>query len=577
MKQLTLLCLLLVAGFGIAAQQHITVCASALTPVDKFNAVDGEGQIAITQKHLRDADVILYICKSLGVTKVSYKNGGDIPVDNTNDDGPQFTDKLKYRIPKDRNYKADALVLIFTIKNKAKEFIIKTAQSAAASDTEHTEKEIADCKRAQLLKLHYDFNLTGLYKLLSDTCGEQCHPGCPSGDNIVVYDFATNATAKENWKSKNKKSVKVGDPLQFWIRRTNPPLYHVTIASEADNYHDETNSLLDLLKADVSKLAAVNSFNGDNCILVLSDSLLKAFDDMQAQLRRLRKNLSPYTDAYCLRRHMLAARDSVDAAFARSFPITNITDYEHALAYATSDTDHFSAAMIQSITTAYAITAESNYGYYFKIPEVQDVDVVRFRFNILGRDSTLALPHVKDGSIRVRTHGGFKVDVSSGLYYAFGLFDERFAMRPDSVLPAGATTYQKGNRVVPKEEDNAGEFGFSSFLHFYPRTGGKLNVSLSIGAGLNFSDKPRPRYFSGISFLFGQESRMGLTFGYVFGNVDRLSRRYTESNGVYDLVPESETTVQYRKVFQGRGFLSLTYSLPFFNQKQQAQEATAPK
>jgi len=567
----------LVFACSLLQAQSVTICDLKKTSYDKFDPVDNVAR-DISQADIKATGMALYICNQLNVTAVAIKgedgSWGPILPNSSVLLGPQLAGKTKYILVNNSSYKAGKITLRLTTGKKQTQIDILTKEDGAA-EKDLANKRSIRCKAEKLEKMvAFTFIPQNLIDALNDPCGKKCPYPC---DSILMktieYDFATNSIHyPAKWYS-----AKVGQPLQFWISRANPYLYDVTISSETENRFQESNSLLELLSAeDALKRAAdkttIQSSGGDTCALNLSDSLVKVLSDLQLELSNLRKSMSPYTDAFCLRSYMIAIRDGIDVALNRYFGSSGIRSFTQLLGYVNAHPDDFSDKAVKAMREAYAITNEANFGFFYKVPQLANVDAIIFKFNILPKEAGLALPIVKDGAIRVNARGGFKADVSSGLYYSFTMRDEAYTLRPDSVLIG--TSYVKGNRIL-RENTGKGEFGFASFLHFYSRTGGFINVSGSIGAGLNLASDPRPRYFCGGSLLIGRDTRVVLTAGCVFGNVKRISARYTSTAGQYDLLPPAEGSVLYRQKFIGRPFISLTYSLPFVGKKQGVQEVNA--
>jgi hypothetical protein len=574
MKLQTLLLFCLMVLQGVLHAQKVSIDNLTTTTITTFDKRT-ETSEPITAAYLQKNDLHIYIKKTLKISKVERKNLGTIPdILKIDTDPPVLSDYNKYVIVRDKNFKDKKIELLLTpTKGKAVTVTIEMAESNAA---EQDGQSIVDCKLEKLKAIRFRFISDDLYQQLEQKCPPFKCDTCPDNTNTLVYDFAEN-TLRYNGNSRNKRVVKVGDPVAFRIKNANPYLYNVTITDTLLDYNLQTSPLLDLLEAAnaIKGLESVTPTAKDgDCPLTLNDSLAKAITDLQMELARIQKHMRPYVDAACLMTIMEKMRAAVNASLNNYFGSRGISSFTALMAYLAEHEDAFPGKNLEGLETAYNQLMESHFGYYYKVPVVKDVDGISFRFNILPKDGSLALPMVKDGEVIMYTKGGFKIDVSTGLFYATDLRDREFVLRPDSINRGAG--FEPRQRIIP-EEQGRGEFGFSSFFHFYPRTGGIVNVAGSIGAGLSFTEKPSPRYFGGLSLLIGRDNRVALTGGVAMGYVRKLSSRYSlDASGEYNLLPEDAGTLQYKRQFWSSGFFSLSYNLRFVNRKQQAQVIEAP-
>lgn len=505
-----------------------------------------------------------------------------------------------YLIEKESKYEDDAIELLLKMKdpkknNKEKLFVFKIITIKGKPDPETTGSGLSACKIKKLKKIDdYIFIPDSLmFKLANNPCGGSVCKDCEPDNNIIQYDFKTNKTIKKFPKTFKKsddtgsKHPNVGGPVEFIIRNVNPYLYDVTISDTTVNHNmDASGTYLGLLLGqnlpDDNTTGAENFDGGDNtCILNDTDLLRKAVEDLYSQLGRFYDELlqsSPYTDASCfgelIRKVKLSINDTLRKKFSNA-PL-HINNYNTLRGFMKKNKDIFTDEIIAELDSAYTKIETRHHVYAYKVPEIDNVDEIHFRFNIVPKNKDLALPVVNKGVIKSYTKGGFKIDVSSGLYYGFMNNDE-WNLRKDS-MPLNAGGFQKGNKIY-KEETGKGEFGFASFLHFYPRTGGFLNVSGTIGAGLNLSDKPKPRYFGGISLLAGRgTNRLAVNLGIILGNATRISDQYPkDANGNYILLHENETNLITKQKFISNFFISISYNLPFALKKTKIpQTTTAP-
>ncbi|WP_281635564.1 hypothetical protein [Flavobacterium marginilacus] len=215
-----------------------------------------------------------------------------------------------------------------------------------------------------------------------------------------------------------------------------------------------------------------------------------------------------------------------------------------------------------------------------------DKDRIDFKYSILARENTPFMDKAKDETIQVYITGNFKVDVSTGLYYAW-LKDDVYNLRDTtSIVTNGTVNDTLKYKKIIKDRTNSGEFGFSSYLHFYRKYMPSFSLGGHIGVGLSLNNQVRPRYFTGLSLLFGRESgRIAINLGIAAGNVDQISNVYRkdDNNGLpgsdYGLIPSTETTIKYVSKFSVRPAIGISYNIPFSLSKktQPAPEVTPEK
>lgn len=507
--------------------------------------------------------------------------------------------KIKYGTPSttsDNQIATDVKVSITNVEHAddTKAIVLNT-QAQGTSETGSS-----DCKKLKKSNLRFTFfSIDSIFK--SNYCNNKSCDTCPDAYNTIVYNFANDSTylklkgsTGDSVSFKKPFIVKVGDPLQFRIKNANPIINDITISDTSKNFNQETNDILDKLSggdylkklaSSVTAQSSKRASNKDSCKLTIADSISAAVLKLAVQLENLNvklQNLSPYIDPSCYRNLLSRIRDSIDVNIHIYFWKDNIYTFEDLVTFLKVNADSDAKTDVAStLNTAYQKLFTQNFGYLYKIIEVQNVDEVDFRSNILPKNKDAALPVVKNGIIKVYTKGGFKVDVSSGLYYAW-MNNVQYSIRADSTVIknsiGGDSTAARFSNLY-KENIGKGEFGFSSFLHFYPRTGLGINFAPVIGAGVSFQDKPQIKYFAGGSILLGRDDRIAINGGAVFGNVNQLSAQYIkDANGNFKNLSFEEAGKDpvYIKQFQIKAFLSVTYNLSFLKKKQETQIVQVP-
>ncbi|HRI23955.1 MAG TPA: hypothetical protein PLZ45_04740, partial [Ferruginibacter sp.] len=239
--------------------------------------------------------------------------------------------------------------------------------------------------------------------------------------------------------------------------------------------------------------------------------------------------------------------------------------------------------LFENLLKLYNDLHASYYRMITEIPAVpKDKDKVQFKFNIAARENTPYMSLVKHKTIDAYIVRNFRIDVSSGLYYAFNLQNNKYVVRPDSIVGRNTantadSTLKTGNSII-REDIGNGEFGFASFIHFYRQHSPSFSWGGHIGAGVSLNDRVRPRYFGGLSFIFGRDNtRFVLNAGVVAGNVDRISDQYSKNaDGSFKWIPATEASVVTKTKFTAQPFLSISYNLPFRSKAKSTETVTPP-
>jgi hypothetical protein len=550
-----------------------------------------DGGVKITLSYYQGNDLLLVFQKILKVSLVKVKGDNEkfiaIPV-STQRKAIEGADQ--YIIAKNKGFENDTLQLQVTgLVGKVKKTINAAIILAQDGNLGNEPPKIPACKAENLKRLNYSFIPAEIFAATRDSCPGYTCDTCPDNRNTVTYDFANNETYYGTGLRKEKKkmiSVKVDDPIVFKIKNANPELYDVAISDSSVLKFQELKGIISLLSgANAIKAANGNiseviteSTGMDTCSLNADDSIGKALNDLAKDLSRFYsrlQELSPYYDAYCLRRLIEKTRDVIDQKLADNFGYLGISSVYDLSYYLKGNADNFQEGLGEKLEDVYHKILKVHYGYLYKVPHVDNVDAIDFLFSISPKNKNAALPEVRNGRARVYTRGGLKWDVSSGLYYAFNMQNEQYSIRSDSDIIARAngtmdSVINQRGILFRETKTGKGEFGFSSFLHFYPRLSPGFNVSGIVGAGVSFQDKPQIRYFAGLGFLLGRETRIALNAGGIFGNVNELSDQYTKgTNGVYNKlsIAEAGKDPVFKKHFIIRPFISLTYNLFFIKRK----------
>lgn len=165
--------------------------------------------------------------------------------------------------------------------------------------------------------------------------------------------------------------------------------------------------------------------------------------------------------------------------------------------------------------------------------QMQDYDRLNLEFEKNGET-------INKSPYRFYSVGGFAVNFSTG-FGVSALNDRRFYYsdtRTDStavtnIAGTDTTTTMVAGDTFGKIAGERGDlnYGLTALAHFYTRSGGKVNLSLTLG-GLIQQDQVL--WLGGGSLLLGQRQRLVLSGGVALGNVLRLKKGYEEGEFAKD-------------------------------------------
>jgi hypothetical protein len=361
--------------------------------------------------------------------------------------------------------------------------------------------------------------------------------------------------------------IPANTPLSFEVVNVNPEAYDIDISDTAIRFNTDVAALFQLPKI-IPSIANLSQANEEALADQLKAALVQINDKLKSFFYKLQ--YSCLNKQNLIIHYKIEARKKIDEFFMENFQKNTAVSYETFFGTMLKDTNDAKAL----VTDFLLYYNQLSVSYYKKITQVPVVDgtydKISFIFSIKPKANTPYSTLVKAKPIDAYITGGFKIDISAGLYYGFNMKNEQFSIRADSnIIRNSANTGDSLVRYgVLHEEQNTGkgEFGLASFVHFYPKLSPNVNVSGLIGIGMNIQEKPQVRYFTGLGVLFGRENRIAVNGGLVMGFTNMLSDQYTKNNaGLYDHVSYEEAAKDpvYKKTFSGHFFLSLSYNLPF--------------
>ncbi|HWJ92110.1 MAG TPA: hypothetical protein VNR87_13410 [Flavisolibacter sp.] len=432
-------------------------------------------------------------------------------------------------------------------------------------------------------------DLSGLPVVAADPC-----TSCSPEGHIITYNFSNNSLKNKKvggktWHEEDylvsrwTKLPWVGHEMTFNVINVNPFKYDITVSDSLVSLNVEAPDAL--VKAfTLGNIPSAAGLVGDENNT--RDLFLGMMQNIGELISTMISEFQNAGDCYNPCDKISAVVTKINKYFVdnfgyktdmplETFLLKNINELFDA------EKDKEKIAELKSIVAKFRSFRSMAFGNYsYRIPQIHNVDQYIFKLSILPKDGISAGARVANQQIAVDVLGGFKVDVSSGLF-ATDLVDHKYILRPDSSVVRTANgfgdsiVYNRRNRVL-RETAHSRDFGVASFFHFYPKLTPNINFATSLGAALSISDKPKLRYLVGFSFLGGKANRLALTYGWSAGYVERLSNRYEPdgTGGIFTLSTDKE--ISMKKVFKVRHFVALTFSIPLINKKESAAADAAP-
>lgn len=384
----------------------------------------------------------------------------------------------------------------------------------------------------------------------------------------LLYSLCDN---KIYWHSKKKPRPRVGESFEFSLSPVpNHYRYEIELSSKYVDYNTEADDLLEknLLGAWKNQVSAQSSADNAKKSLALS------------YLREINKQLSTFLNFYY-------DLECVDVAAFRNNKKQVLSNIENVLKgqsnfSTTGDYEDFLrtyfTAKDSNVVRPYLETFRKFASMDFRpvrylIPRLQNFDELQIKMKIKPNKERGSYTF-SDSIVTQSLYGGFKVDVSPGIFYS-SLGGTSYSLRADSTLVTGsngADSVTGRDREIIKESGNRGNLVFGTLMHFYSRWGQHVNLAASIGVGMTLDESPDVQYLGGLSLLFGRVNRISISGGIAVGKVKRISDRYLDGAG-FRRVNFNETELSTKKLLKSGWFLGIGYNIPLVKRKSSTEEA----
>lgn len=206
------------------------------------------------------------------------------------------------------------------------------------------------------------------------------------------------------------------------------------------------------------------------------------------------------------------------------------------------------------IVRIYDAINESNFSFTHHTNIISDnADVITY--------SLIAKPHANlpasletkpvKFNYNVWVKGGAKIDVSSGLFWNFEVFDSTYRF----VSASDSTT-----RVVGERNDNLFIPSVGLLFELYRRTDRNVKIGWNVGFSTNAE---RLNYHTGVSVLIGKSERLNMNFGITGAQVKRAADQYRGNTLLSVPIGDlpDEVPLQQTSPFRIGYFVGVTYNL----------------
>lgn len=149
--------------------------------------------------------------------------------------------------------------------------------------------------------------------------------------------------------------------------------------------------------------------------------------------------------------------------------------------------------------------------------------------------------------VTIKTHGGFKVNFSTGFFLNFIGDDNYDIVKDSSGKNIGVVSTAK-NKITQ---------ALGGMIHAYPRWIKGPQPALS--AGISLAQNGNMGFYGGASLMFLEKNRLVVSTGYAFNKIKQLNTSNVNQNNLF--ITQSDTQIRYNDVYRGSWFIGITYNL----------------
>jgi hypothetical protein len=149
--------------------------------------------------------------------------------------------------------------------------------------------------------------------------------------------------------------------------------------------------------------------------------------------------------------------------------------------------------------------------------------------------------------VTIKTHGGFKVNFSTGFFLNFIGDDNYDIVKDSSGKNIGVVSTAK-NKITQ---------ALGGMIHAYPRWIKGPQPALS--AGISLAQNGNMGFYGGASLMFLEKNRLVVSTGYAFNKIKKLNTSNVNQNNLF--ITQSDTQIRYNDVYRGSWFIGITYNL----------------
>lgn len=374
----------------------------------------------------------------------------------------------------------------------------------------------------------------------------------------IIVDLEKPKLSYDTIAEKSKwLSVKASEQLVIKLINGNPLKYTYKIGTEELSFFSEEKPDASSLIDEVKKQDQGEEFRSETTSIVaivdknkeVSASIDRLNIEADALYQELRERIYLKAEDLNGRQDFL---DNIKNKIGESYDLLNAleeykeeTNYEEVKSSLNATKEKAEKSLEDIIQKFYSFSLD-----VFTLPmDVQgkNIDAVEFRLTRSDKETGKDDPDFAPHPYNVWVRGGFKIDVSAGIFFT-SLFDDAFDKKDDPAITE--------NKIIVKKNLGEYDFAFGSSINIHSRWNSWLNMGGNLG--IAFTTSQKFQVLTGMNVILGKQERIILTGGLAMGKVERLADSYLEG-GSYNLGAEGVIPTQSQ--FKFGHFFGITYNL----------------